>query len=117
MRRRTRRSHWSPTSRRRWPDLDGPAVLLGSSLIGRFAVAVIHDLFGLFIDRRPLFFGMASALAYTATGNDRTLATDLVAVAARSEEHTSELQSLMSISTAVFCWKYKQSTTLYTAKA
>src|SRR3546814_10370286 len=26
----------------------------------------------------------------------------------RSEEHTSELQSLMSISYAVFCWKKKQ---------
>src|SRR3546814_10772270 len=27
---------------------------------------------------------------------------------ARSEEHTSELQSLMRISYAVFCWKKKQ---------
>src|SRR3546814_7214645 len=26
----------------------------------------------------------------------------------RSEEHTSELQSLMRISSAVFCWKKKQ---------
>src|SRR3546814_6456880 len=29
-------------------------------------------------------------------------------VAARSEEHTSELQSLMRISYAAFCWKKKQ---------
>src|SRR3546814_9199149 len=29
----------------------------------------------------------------------------LLAVAERSEEHTSELQSLMRISYAVFCWK------------
>src|SRR3546814_10411973 len=29
----------------------------------------------------------------------------------RSEEHTSELQSLMSISYAVFCWKKNTSTT------
>src|SRR3546814_4710743 len=28
----------------------------------------------------------------------------------RSEEHTSELQSLMSISNAVFCWKKKEQT-------
>src|SRR3546814_3465941 len=28
-------------------------------------------------------------------------------IAARSEEHTSELQSLMRISYAVFCWKKK----------
>src|SRR3546814_3638069 len=32
-----------------------------------------------------------------------------VAVVARSEEHTSELQSLMRISYAVFCWKKKNS--------
>src|SRR3546814_1111396 len=31
-------------------------------------------------------------------------------VAARSEEHTSELQSLMRISYAVFCWKKKNRT-------
>src|SRR3546814_3676028 len=33
--------------------------------------------------------------------------------AARSEEHTSELQSLMRISYAVFCLKKKQKSTLY----
>src|SRR3546814_17863560 len=32
---------------------------------------------------------------------------DVPAGAARSEEHTSELQSLMRISYAVFCWKQK----------
>src|SRR3546814_5735182 len=32
----------------------------------------------------------------------------------RSEEHTSELQSLMRISYAVFCWKKKKSKTTYT---
>src|SRR3546814_7136012 len=31
----------------------------------------------------------------------------LIIVGARSEEHTSELQSLMRISYAVFCWKQK----------
>src|SRR3546814_8865111 len=40
----------------------------------------------------------------------------VVAMAARSEEHTSELQSLMRISYAVFCLKKKQKTT-YTPKA
>src|SRR3546814_9391650 len=34
----------------------------------------------------------------------------------RSEEHTSELQSLMSISYAVFCLKKKQETQLQTVK-
>src|SRR3546814_3884181 len=33
----------------------------------------------------------------------------------RSEEHTSELQSLMRISYAVFCLKKKKKTTLYTS--
>src|SRR3546814_2023735 len=33
--------------------------------------------------------------------------TDVLAAAARSEEHTSELQSLMRISYAVFCLKKK----------
>src|SRR3546814_4560543 len=31
----------------------------------------------------------------------------------RSEEHTSELQSLMRISYAVFCWKQKQDQIAY----
>src|SRR3546814_6843860 len=35
-------------------------------------------------------------------------------VAARSEEHTSELQSLMRISYAVFCLKKKKTTNKYT---
>src|SRR3546814_5569133 len=37
-----------------------------------------------------------------------------VGVAARSEEHTSELQSLMRISYAVFCWKKKNTAHRYT---
>src|SRR3546814_5242430 len=35
----------------------------------------------------------------------------MIAVAGRSEEHTSELQSLMRISYAVFCLKKKKKTT------
>src|SRR3546814_1993333 len=38
----------------------------------------------------------------------RTIDTASTLVAARSEEHTSELQSLMRISYAVFCLKKKQ---------
>src|SRR3546814_8847429 len=34
----------------------------------------------------------------------------------RSEEHTSELQSLMRISYAVFCLKHKKRTTILTSK-
>src|SRR3546814_8008989 len=36
--------------------------------------------------------------------------TGLTAIFLRSEEHTSELQSLMRISYAVFCWKKKKQT-------
>src|SRR3546814_2629376 len=48
---------------------------------------------------------------------DRVLALDRAAVedahlGARSEEHTSELQSLMRISYAVFCLKTKTTTTM-----
>src|SRR3546814_4989117 len=32
----------------------------------------------------------------------------------RSEEHTSDLQSLMRISYAVFCWKHRNSKATYT---
>src|SRR3546814_10183202 len=43
---------------------------------------------------------------YLLVGSDRALLIDTGAVA-RSEEHTSELQSLMRISYAVFCLKTK----------
>src|SRR3546814_1303774 len=41
---------------------------------------------------------------------EATLATDHAAPHTRSEEHTSELQSLMRISYAVFCLKKKKTT-------
>src|SRR3546814_8536717 len=49
--------------------------------------------------------------------NGETQALGKVAVASRSEEHTSELQSLMRISYAVFCLKKKNNkkNTQYTA--
>src|SRR3546814_1350171 len=43
-------------------------------------------------------------------GGGLELAQVLVALAVRSEEHTSELQSLMRISYAVFCLKKKTNT-------
>src|SRR3546814_4660120 len=41
-------------------------------------------------------------------GGDRLAVGDVVATRVRSEEHTSELQSLMRISYAVFCLKKKK---------
>src|SRR3546814_10852381 len=43
-------------------------------------------------------------------GSDETLAGVLPLITVRSEEHTSELQSLMRISYAVFCLKKKTTT-------
>src|SRR3546814_8736857 len=47
-----------------------------------------------------------SAVAFLRRGHDRE--TIVVVVSNRSEEHTSELQSLMRISYAVFCLKKKK---------
>src|SRR3546814_7029214 len=44
----------------------------------------------------------------------RGIGSNLQGIATRSEEHTSELQSLMRISYAVFCLKKKNKHTIYT---
>src|SRR3546814_3123361 len=57
---------------------------------------------------------MATMATIHATRRERTAATNLSRSqlsASRSEEHTSELQSLMRISYAVFCLKKKNNTT------
>src|SRR3546814_1173764 len=58
------------------------------------------------IAARPAFL---SSVAQTTTSSARS-----PAVTKRSEEHTSELQSLMRSSYAVFCLKKKQTHTLQT---
>src|SRR3546814_10367361 len=54
---------------------------------------------------RGLFgaIGEAATSGETGPGLSGTICTNWVAVVSRSEEHTSELQSLMRISYAVFC--------------
>src|SRR3546814_2443741 len=47
-----------------------------------------------------------------ASGENRGTPVTDVSLVARSEEHTSELQSLMRISYAVFCLKKKNNTSL-----
>src|SRR3546814_8999761 len=56
-----------------------------------------------------------AAMGYEA-GANRVAAHALLAILDRSEEHTSELQSLMRISYAVFCLKKKKSDTNTTNK-
>src|SRR3546814_10458471 len=70
------------------------------------------------MNRRPLPLLMKARFpgverlfhAIRASGRGIGVLSDYPAVAKleRSEEHTSELQSLMRISYAVFCWKKKQ---------
>src|SRR3546814_7301980 len=57
------------------------------------------------------FFAAAFRLVFLV---DDFLGADFPAGMLRSEEHTSELQSLMRISYAVFCLKKKQTQTKYT---
>src|SRR3546814_7435907 len=54
---------------------------------------------------RPAAFGAAEGWR---TKGDTVERLELLAAALRSEEHTSELQSLMRISYAVFCLKKKR---------
>src|SRR3546814_9673576 len=55
--------------------------------------------------------GAAFAYFVEITNRSRSAATRRIASGSRSEEHTSELQSLMRISYAVFCLKKKKKKT------
>src|SRR3546814_10764102 len=54
--------------------------------------------------------GVARGFVARALQQQRAIGIDQLEVEARSEEHTSELQSLMRISYAVFCLKKKKTT-------
>src|SRR3546814_6665951 len=68
-----------------------------------------------FVDREAEH-GRCVALTFIAAGSVRLLGSHIAALnlrdpvaRIRSAEHTSDLQSLMRISYAVFCWKKKKS--------
>src|SRR3546814_3920264 len=55
-----------------------------------------------------IFINTFTPLRHTLSGNPEKTLMKLIVDKARSEEHTSELQSLMRISYAVFCLTKKQ---------
>src|SRR3546814_3571305 len=87
-----------------------------SSDLAVSAFAVVLILFGIDTDEQRFreLVGFAEDHIFDALGRVRIVAKEFFRVllaltdADRSEEHTSELQSLMRISYAVFCLKKKQ---------
>src|SRR3546814_5261044 len=77
-----------------------PSTLSNPQVAGATGDALIG--YGHYAQAIPLYQAAASA-----GGADKETWTYRLAVAQRSEEHTSELQSLMRISYAVFCLKKK----------
>src|SRR3546814_8087404 len=70
----------------------------------------------LFLAQRPAkfqWFGRVIVIARSRQATRQSSACTAAATAARSEEHTSELQSLMRISYAVFCLKKKKNKNTY----
>src|SRR3546814_5883204 len=59
---------------------------------------------------------VAAAFCFLSEVGEQHAAAALRRLAVRSEEHTSELQSLMRISYAVFCLKKKKKQYLYTQR-
>src|SRR3546814_2150858 len=75
----------------------------------RLDAAGLHLAAGFFVDQRGR--GLLNHLLVTALQRAVAIA-EVDGVALRSEEHTSELQSLMRISYAVFCLKKKKQNTI-----
>src|SRR3546814_1381225 len=70
-------------------------------------IPISHDLFGIAL-RQPLMGGTAFRTGSSLCPQERDLLAVEEIVHIRSEEHTSELQSLMRNSYAVFCLKKKK---------
>src|SRR3546814_5979904 len=96
-------------------DAAGPATRLPLPRIDSRAVTILVRLPRRPSSRSPAALSRTSFVAQArsgASGNRQTLARSAVTDSSgRSEEHTSELQSLMRNSYAVFCLKKKTNTT------
>src|SRR3546814_1564915 len=78
--------------------------------LGRNAEALAHYQHALFLDPDQRHTRAELGALYVGRGEIRKAEAQLAAID-RSEEHTSELQSLMRISYAVFCLKKKKKST------
>src|SRR3546814_2139495 len=91
-------------------DPGGRSGLSGHLIMGFFEVKKVYPNAGAAV-QDVLFDGMTIVSGgFGLCGIPERL---IAAIEARSEEHTSELQSLMRISYAVFCLKKKQTTRPY----
>src|SRR3546814_6529266 len=117
--------HWTPTAAVSgadglWLDLTGTTHLFGGE--ARFAARLVSFLRRIGFTARVAIAGTPGAAhALARFGGAATIVlpegTEGEALGAlRSEEHTSELQSLMRISYAVFCLKKKNKQRSYTKK-
>src|SRR3546814_2146113 len=84
-------------------------VLHGSRFAGRIVQEAIFEVMG--TDLRVMKNGKLDYDGIIGPATRSALAQAVAAGRIRSEEHTSELQSLMRISYAVFCLKKKKTTT------
>src|SRR3546814_4318060 len=76
----------------------------------RLALQLDGDCLYLGVVLNSIFAHLAAPARLLETAERQRRVVDVVAVDPRSEEHTSELQSLMRISYAVFCLKKKKKT-------
>src|SRR3546814_3775665 len=82
----------------------GTTILVGQQMFARILNKARHPLRSVGKDRRGNVLVLTAAALPVMIGG-AGLGVD---VTQRSEEHTSELQSLMRISYAVFCWQKKK---------
>src|SRR3546814_8428447 len=91
----------SPAKRHRWEEVENP-------------VSSDFDLKARQATKGCLWLVGSVTTSFALQGASEGKIEAIEKLAARSEEHTSELQSLMRISYAVFCWKKKTQTNVNT---
>src|SRR3546814_7850589 len=95
---------------REGPELDHVAGFCGFASTAEFTETLlfhlgkVEDHYAELFEEAPSLSGPGS-LVFTGTDDDPDTVRTLAAMGFKSEEHTSELQSLMRISYAVFCLK------------